>query len=183
MLKKLSIAFLSCFVLGVSAHAQMSSDKLFDVLKTFAGEWDFVEGKQQGSCTKGDDADAAIVFKMVGLGTAVQEDLMPGSAYQMVTMYHQEDLNEKDVIGTHYCVKKNQPAFRADLKNSTPDKLVFECDETRSKLCKSREPHRGSYIDSIIYEIAEDGDELTIHYLGRGQKMNDPGYTRCNFSR
>ncbi len=183
MFKKLSIAFFSSFILGVYAHAEMSSDNLFDTLKTFEGEWDFIEGEQRGSCTKGDEADAAIVFKLVGLGTAVQEDLMPGSAYQMVTMYHQEDMNEKDVIGTHYCVKKNQPAYRADLKKSTPQMLVFECDETRSKLCKSREPYRGSYVDSIVYEVADEGSALTVHYLGRGQKLDDPGYTRCKFER
>lgn len=183
MLKKLFIAMLSSLVLSLSANAAMSSDALFKTLKSFDGEWDFIEGEQRGSCTKGEDADAAIAFKMVGLGTAVQEDLMPGSDYQMVTMYHQEDLNEQEVIGTHYCVKKNQPAYRADLKDSTPNKLIFECDPTRTKLCKSKEPYRGSYVHSVVYEIEEDGDRLTVHYMGRGQKLNDPGYTRCRFSR
>lgn len=182
MLKKISIALFLSLVLSGSAYAEMSSNKLFETLTSFEGEWDFIEGEQRGSCTKGEDADAAIEFKMIGKGTAIQEDLMPGSAYQMVTMYHQEDLNDKDVIGTHYCVKKNQPAYRADLKNSTPDKLVFECDESRTKLCKGREPYRGSYVDSIVYEIIDE-DTLTVHYLGRGQKLNEPGYTRCKFNR
>lgn len=183
MLKQMLITVLSSLVLVVSANAQMSSSEVFKTLQSFDGEWDFIEGEQRGSCTKGEDADAAIEFKMIGKNTAVQEDLMPGSAYQMVTMYHIEDLNEKDVIGTHYCVKKNQPAYRADLENSTPKKIIFKCDESRSKLCKAKEAYRGSYVDSIVYEILDDGDTLTVHYKGKGQKLNDSGYTRCKFNR
>ena len=183
MFKQIFITVLTSLVLTVSANAQMSSSKVFEMLQSFDGEWEFIEGAQRGSCTKGSEADSAIEFKMIGKKTAVQEDLMPGSAYQMVTMYHIEDLNVKDVIGTHYCVKKNQPAYRADLKNSTPEKMIFKCDKTRSKLCESEEPYGGSYVDSIVYEILDGGDALTVHYMGRGQDLNDPGYTRCKFSR
>ena len=183
MLKQIFFALLTSLVLSVSANAQMNSTEVFETLKSFDGEWEFIAGEQRGSCTRGADADAAIEFKMIGKDTAVQEDLMPGSAYQMVTMYHIEDLNEKDVIGTHYCVKKNQPAYRADLKNSTDEKMIFKCDKTRTKLCNSKEPYGGSYVDSVVYEILDNGDALTVHYMGRGQKLNDPGYTRCKFSR
>ena len=183
MLKNILITLLATLTLTISAHAQMSSTEVFETLQSFDGEWDFVPGEQRGSCTKGADGDAAIEFKMIGKNTAVQENLMPGSAYQMVTMYHLEDLNEKDVIGAHYCVKKNQPAYRADLKNSTDEKLIFKCDKTRSKLCEYKEPYGGSYVDSVTYEISDGGDALTVHYMGRGQDLNDPGYTRCKFTR
>ena len=183
MLKQMSMALLSSFILMVSANAEISSTEVFETLQSFDGEWDFIEGAQRGSCTRGKNASSAIEFKMIGKNTAVQEDLMPGSAYQMVTMYHIEDLNEKDVIGTHYCVKKNQPAYRADLENSTAEKMIFKCDKSRSKLCTSEEPYGGSYVDSIVYEIFDDGEALTVHYMGRGQKLNDPGYTRCKFNR
>ena len=182
MLKRLFIALLTSSILLVSAQAEMTSAEVFETLQGFEGEWEFIEGEQRGSCTQGKKADAAIEFKMIGKKTAVQEDLMPGSAYQMVTMYHIEDLNEKDVIGTHYCVKKNQPAYRADLVNSTSEKMIFKCDKSRSKLCTSKEPYGGSYVDSITYEL-EGADTLTVHYMGRGQKLNDPGYTRCKFTR
>ncbi len=185
MMKQMFMTVLFTLALTLTANAKMSSTEIFETLKVFEGEWEFIEGEQRGSCTKGADADAAIVYKMIGKSTAVQEDLMPGSAYQMVTMYHLEDLNDKELIGTHYCVKKNQPAYRADLINSTTEKLVFKCDEKRSKLCKGDEPYGGSYVDSIVYEISDsDGSEkLTVHYMGRGQKLNDPGYTRCKFTR
>lgn len=182
MFRKLSFTVILCLILSVSASGKISSDELYNTLVSFEGEWDFVEGaKQQGSCTKGEDADSAIVFKLIGKGTAIQEDLMPGSAYQMVTMYHKEDLSENEVIGTHYCVKKNQPAYRADLEKSTSDKIIFKCDKTRSKLCRGQQPFPGSYVDSIVYEVSE--DKLTVHYLGRGQKINSGGYTRCMFER
>jgi len=177
------MAYVLSLSLMLSAHAELSSDEVFETLQSFKGEWDFIEGEQRGSCTRGKEAVSAIEFKMIGKNTAVQEDLMPGSAYQMVTMYHLEDLNDKDVIGTHYCVKKNQPAYRADLENSTAEKIIFKCDKTRTKLCTSEEPYGGSYVDSVIYEILDDGDTLTIHYMGRGQELNDPGYTRCKFNR
>ena len=182
MLKQLVITVVTSLVLSIGANAKMTSDEMFDTLTSFQGEWEFIQGEQRGSCTHGAQADAAIDFKMIGKDTAVQEDLMPGSAYQMVTMYHIEDLNVKDVIGTHYCVKKNQPAYRADLTNSTSSTLIFKCDDKRTRLCKEREPYRGSYVDSITYEIIDE-DTLTIHYMGRGQKLNEPGYTRCKFTR
>jgi hypothetical protein len=183
MIKKLLITLLTGLVLATSAQAELGSKELFEKLQEFSGEWEFIEGEQRGSCTHGEDAIVPIEFKMIGKNTAIQENLMPGSAYQMVTMYHLEDLNEKDVIGTHYCVKKNQPAYRADLANSTSDKIIFKCDKTRTKLCTSEEPYGGSYVDSVVYEILGDGDTLTVHYMGRGQKLNDPGYTRCKFTR
>lgn len=182
MLKKIFIALLSSLVLSVYSHAEMTSTEIFETLQGFEGEWEFIEGQQRGSCTQGKEAVTAIEFKMIGKNTAVQEDLMPGSPYQMVTMYHIEDLNEKDVIGTHYCVKKNQPAYRADLINSSSKKIIFQCDKTRTKLCTSKEPYGGSYVDSVTYEL-EDEDTLTVHYMGRGQELNDPGYTRCKFTR
>lgn len=183
MLKKFAKLFVVGLMVTTAAQAAMSAKEMFESLQMFEGEWEFVEGEQRGSCTRGDDALVPIEFKMIGKKTAIQENLMPGSAYQMVTMYHLEDLNDKDLIGTHYCVKKNQPAFRADLKNSTYEKMVFKCDKTRSKLCTADEPYGGSYVDSVIYEVKDDGDSLTIHYMGRGQKLNDPGYTRCKFTR
>ncbi len=183
MLKKLLLSAVTIMMFTATLHAEMSSKDIFETLQLFEGEWEFIAGEQRGSCTQGKTADAAIEFKLIGKSTAVQENLMPGSAYQMVTMYHLEDLNDKELIGTHYCVKRNQPAYRADLVNSTTDKLIFKCDKTRSKLCESKEPYPGSYVDSIVYELFDDGDTMTVHYMGRGQKVDDEGYTRCKFSR
>lgn len=187
-LTKLCFALTVKLLLITSAHAQMTSEDAFRTLTLLEdtwGKWEFIENQQRGSCTKGKNAISPIQFKLIGKGTAVQEDLMPGSAYHMVTLYHLEDLNENDLIGTHYCVKKNQPSFKADLQNSTPNKLIFKCDENRSRLCKAEGLGPHSYVDSVTYELTEDdGDEiLTIHYMGRGQQLNDPNYTRCKFIR
>ena len=116
MLKKIVISLVIALSFSVNANAEMSAKDIYYTLMSFDGEWKFIKGEQQGSCTRGDDADAAVVYKMIGKETAIQEDLMPGSAYQMVTMYHLEDPKDVELIGTHYCVKKNQPAYRADLK-------------------------------------------------------------------
>ena len=164
------------------ANAQMSSSQIFEQLKLQKGKWNFVKDAQQGACFMGDDSRIAIEFKLIGDETTIQENLMPDSDFAMVTMYHLEDMNDKDIIATHYCKKQNQPAFRADLKNSTPNRLIFKCDATRSKLCTSKEPRKGSYVDSIVHQMGSDG-VLTIHYLGRGSKIDAKGYTRCKFMR
>ena len=51
------------------------------------------------------------------------ETLFPGTAHEMVTMYH---LDGDKLMLTHYCAAGNQPRMVLDLQKSTPELLVFE---------------------------------------------------------
>jgi hypothetical protein len=111
----------------------------------------------------------AVAYKFIGFGTTLQEDLLPDTKKQMVTMYHCNDVVDcTEVIATHYCTKMNQPRFKMDLKNTTKDKIVFNCN-METTLCKSNDDH----IHKIIMEFSDEGKHLKTSYLGwTDQKPN-----------
>lgn len=99
-------------------------------------------------------------YKLIGRETTIQEDLLPDTSKQMVTMYHCYDIACTTLKATHYCVKQNQPEFIADLNASTPRRFVFECDMD-TELCRSDEDH----VHRIILELSEGGRHLKSSYL------------------
>jgi hypothetical protein len=85
-------------------------------LKKLAGEW--LATDAQGKPT----SQLVSVFKVSAGGSAVQETIFPGSAHEMVTLYH---LDGKDLVLTHYCSIGNQPRMKAD-PHSPPNRLAFK---------------------------------------------------------
>jgi len=112
----------------------------------------------------------ASAYKLIGKGATLQEDLLPNTAKQMVTMYHCDDFSDcKEIKATHYCAKKNQPEFLLNTEETTANKFVFDCD-MKTKLCNSDQDH----IHKIILEISDNGTHLKSSYLGRkNQKPNE----------
>jgi len=108
-------------------------------------------------------------YKLIGFGSTLQEDLLPDTEKQMVTMYHCDDyIDCTEVLATHYCSKMNQPQFKMDLKKSTKETLVFDCN-METKLCNSNEDH----VHTIILEFTNKGQHLKASYLGwTNQKPN-----------
>jgi hypothetical protein len=102
----------------------------------------------------------AIGFKLIGGDVTIQEDLLTNTTKQMVTMYHCKDIACTNLKATHYCSKQNQPEFLANLKESAPNKIVFDCDMS-TELCQSDEDH----VHQIIHEISPDGKHLKSSYL------------------
>lgn len=78
-------------------HAPAPSPAL-DALKTLAGDWEMTdkEGKKHVSS----------VFKVVAAGSAVSQNMFPGTEHEMVNMYH---MDGDKVVMTHYCAAGNQP--------------------------------------------------------------------------
>jgi hypothetical protein len=111
----------------------------------------------------------ALAYKDIGFGSSLQEDLLPNSKKQMVTMYHCDDYVDcAELRATHYCTKMNQPSFILDVKASTKEKIVFDCN-METVLCKSGEDH----IHQIILEFSNAGKHLKSSYLGwTDQKPN-----------
>ena len=111
----------------------------------------------------------ALAYKTIGFGSSLQEDLLPNTKKQMVTMYHCDDYVDcAQLLATHYCTKMNQPQFILDVKKSTKEKIIFECD-MKTALCQSNEDH----IHTIILEFSDEGKHLKSSYLGwTDQKPN-----------
>ncbi len=104
-------------------------------------------------------------YKYIGRETTIQEDLLPDTPKQMVTMYHCKDIACTTLKATHYCTKQNQPEFIANLEESTPERFVFDCDMS-TELCQSDEDH----VHQIILELSNGGKHLKASYLAWANK-------------
>ncbi len=111
----------------------------------------------------------AIAYKPIGFGSTLQEDLLPNTKKQMVTMYHCNDYVDcTQLLATHYCTKMNQPQFILNIQKSTKEKIIFDCN-METALCQSNEDH----IHQIMLEFSQEGKHLKSSYLGwTDQKPN-----------
>lgn len=165
--------FFTLLTLTFLSHSLYANDTdafdVYDWMESLKGEWVLSPAeKQLGTQSYKSKALESIlgttkpgmVFKSIGKNSAIQEDLLPNTTKQMVTMYHCKDLECNQLKATHYCVKQNQPEFIANLKESTPTRIVFDCDMS-TDICKSDEDH----VHTIIHEITENGRHLKSSYL------------------
>lgn len=154
-----------------SAKDMQPLDVYEHMIEVFGGKWSFssVE-KQTGTTSYKNPAishlagtqDTAISYKVIGKGTTLQEDLLPDTKKQMVTMYHCNRTNNcTKLVATHYCAKRNQPQFILNTKETTKNKIVFDCDMS-TELCNANEDH----VHKIIHELTENGNHLKSSYLG-----------------
>jgi hypothetical protein len=178
-------SLISMLVTGILAAVPVFADtitpeQVYDHMKSvFVGEWSLSPADKQIDTTGahkhkavaplvGTDA-TGIAFKVIGRGATLQEDLLPDTMKQMVTMYHCDDyIDCNQLLATHYCAKQNQPQFILNTKETTKNRIVFDCN-METKLCKSDEDH----IHKIIHELSKDGRHLKSSYLGwTDQKPN-----------
>jgi hypothetical protein len=94
----------------------LEAQAAFERLKGLAGTWTIAEAPAE-------DPSSRIVYRLTGGGTAVVEELFPGSDHAMMTVYH---LDGDELVLTHYCAAGNQPHLRLNRKSSTPDDLRFD---------------------------------------------------------
>lgn len=158
----------SLLVGAATLEADTAADPrlVYDWIKQLEGEWTLspVEVQEGGTRSHasvqsmlGTDR-VAMQFKLIGRERTVQEDLLPGTKRQMVTMYHCEDQSCSAVKATHYCAKGNQPEFLASPQSSARE-LVFECDMS-TELCQSWDAH----IHRITHQVSADGKHLRAAY-------------------
>ena len=67
------------------------------------------------------EKETVVEYRVTSGGTAVAETLGPGTAHEMISMYH--DVNGK-LSMTHYCMLGNQPEL--ELVSATPEKLELK---------------------------------------------------------
>ena len=102
----------------------------FARIKTLAGTWTSQapeKPKADHGEEKGEDhkAEASVIYKLTGAGSALMETQLPGSDHEMVSVYH---LDGDELRMTHYCAAGNQPRMKLDRANSTPEQLIFVFD-------------------------------------------------------
>jgi hypothetical protein len=157
---------LACIAGSAAAESEPDPRQVFDWIKKLEGEWVLSAAEVQEGGTKthpsvvntlGTD-QVAMKFTLIGRGSTVQEDLLPGTGRQMVTMYHCKDSSCSAVKATHYCAKQNQPEFLASM-DSSQQELKFECDMT-TELCQSWDGH----IHRITHQLSENGAHLRAVY-------------------
>ena len=84
-------------------------------LQTLVGDW---SGTAQGSDS---GQPVHVTYRLTGGGSALVENLFPGTPHEMMTVYH---LDGDKLMLTHYCAAKNQPRMVMDPA-STADELNF----------------------------------------------------------
>ncbi|MDQ7044770.1 MAG: hypothetical protein Q9M32_02525 [Sulfurimonas sp.] len=174
-MKNILSTLLTFTLFSHTLHAQTDAFDIYDWMDTLKGEWVLSPAEKQIATESykskalvslvGSSSIPAMVFKNIGRNSTIQEDLLPNTKKQMVTMYHCKDIECNDLKATHYCVKQNQPEFIANLKESTPTRIVFDCD-MNTEVCKSDEDH----VHTIIHEITQNGQHLKSSYLSWADK-------------
>jgi hypothetical protein len=165
------MSYISVFCLTLVTSSSWATDSTINHYKTLTlleGDWSLSPADEQvGGATKKDPAarlvgtdTTAISFRIIGKGSAVQENLLPGTGKEMATMYHCNDFkNCSKVLATHYCAKQNQPELILDTAGTTGNVIVMACD-MNTTLCNSAEGH----VHKITHELSPDSKHLRTTY-------------------
>jgi len=156
-----------------SLSAEMKPMEAYKYMtEVFKGEWTLSPKEKQIGTTGAHEHPVVkrllgtnkvgVAYKVIGRGATLQEDLLPHTLKQMVTMYYCDDYNDcNELQATHYCAKQNHPSFVFNAKESTPTKLIFDCDMERSEVCDSDESH----VHQIILELSNNNNHLKSSYI------------------
>ena len=168
-MKYLRLISVLCLILIFGgAWAGTSSLNHFRTLTSLDGDWVLSgAGAQEGGATKKGPAaklvgtgETAISFRVIGKGSTLQENLLPGTGKEMATMYHCTDFrNCAQVHAKHYCAKQNQPELVLDTAKATNSIIVMTCDMSTA-LCNSVEGH----VHAISHELSQDNSHLRTTY-------------------
>jgi hypothetical protein len=137
---KLCAAAAACGLLLSGARAaaaeaaRISGKDAFEILKGFAGEW-------TGKVAEGEPVpNPSVIYHVTAAQSAVVETLFPGTAHEMVTVYH---MDGDKLVMTHYCAAGNQPHMRL-AKKSTRTDLLFARTRTCTRPISTSKGRAGS---------------------------------------
>jgi hypothetical protein len=115
-------------------------------MKKLAGTWVAVD-------KDGKPTDQVVsVIKVTAAGSAVQETLFPGTANEMMSVYHQDG---DDLVMTHYCMLGNQPRMKADPKSPAKQIRFVFAGGSNIDPAKDKHMHEGTltFIDDDHIEF------------------------------
>ena len=172
------LSFLLFSLVLSNAWAAVGSLNNYKTLTLLDGDWVLAPADtQEGGATKKGPAakligtdETAISFKVIGKGSTLQENLLPGTGKEMATMYHCNDFkNCSQLQATHYCAKQNQPELVLDVANTNDRVIVMACDMSTTP-CNAAEVH----VHKIKHELSQDNNHLittyTIYSNGKFEK-------------
>lgn len=160
-------------VIGISllinnAFATPTAMNDFKTIASLQGDWKLAPANmQEGGATKKGPAaklintsKTAISFKVIGKGSTVQENLLPGTGKEMATMYHCNNFKKcTEVQAKHYCAKQNQPELVLDSDKTNEHMISMSCDKN-SAVCKSNAGH----VHNITHELSDNNNHLMTTY-------------------
>ena len=111
--------------------------------QALAGDWVAAE---DGDMVKKGDLVAR--YHLTGSGSAVVEELFPGTPHEMTTVFHADG---GDLVLTHYCMSGNQPRMRA--KAATGSRVDFAFDGGTNI-----DPKRDRHMHQASFEFVSDGE-------------------------
>lgn len=164
-----TIITLSLALFLASAWAASPAVDNYNTMKMLKGDWKLAPAnKQEGGATKKGPAakllgtsKTAMSFKVIGKGSTVQENLLPGTGKEMATMYHCDKFkNCTQLQAKHYCAKKNQPELLLDAAASSDNRTISLVCDKRTPLCNSNEGH----VHGITHKLSKDNNHLTTTY-------------------
>lgn len=120
----------------------------FEKLKTLVGRWDGT------SAHDGKTEDVSVTYHLTSGNTAIVETLSPGTAHEMVSVYHDE--NGKLVM-THYCMLGNQPKLDVKRNAGSEIELGFAADNSIDPKSDHMNGVRFTFIDA---------DNIVQHWSG-----------------
>jgi hypothetical protein len=86
----------------------------FEALQTMVGDW---------VNEKNPDASQGMTVRMTGAGSTVATTLFPGSAMEMMSLFHLDGPDR--LVHTHYCALQNQPTMHM-VAGDRPGVIRFE---------------------------------------------------------
>ncbi len=125
---------------------------MFDQLKKLEGTWVMKDENGQ--------EQVALVTRVISGGNVVCETMFPGSAHEMVNMYH---LDGGEVVVTHYCAVGNQPRM-ACASPARPGEFHFKFRDITN-----RPDPNAMYMGELVVRM-DGGDKLSqewTHFQNR----------------
>ena len=187
-MKKLILLISLASICGLFNSTVIASEAVeqFKLMKTLRGAWKLSPASvQEGKATINKVVaplvgtnKVAMDFKIIGKGSTVQENLLPGTKKEMATMYHcDNNKNCQSVQAKHYCAKQNQPELVAE-ELSKNNELVMNCD-MNTGLCKSKEGH----VHKIKHQLISKNHLKTTYTIfkdGKFKKNSTYHFDRIN---
>jgi len=112
----LAVAGATVAVAGDHPSAPYTGSAEFERMKQLVGAW-------EGTSTMGKAGEKVRVeYRLTAGGSALVETLFPGSAEEMVSVYHDR---KGKLAMTHYCMLRNQPRMTLAKADARTIELVF----------------------------------------------------------
>jgi hypothetical protein len=99
-----------------AVESKVTSTPQWEKIKSLVGEWDGYASEA------GQKRSTHVSMRLTGDGSAVMHIIDAGTPHEMVTMFN---MDQTELLATHYCAAHNQPRLRAK-SSAKPSEINFE---------------------------------------------------------